>query len=102
MKAPVIPEPVEMPVAQQHRVSGVAYVEKWTYEVKDEKAIPREFLTIDHTKLRRHVELMGESARVPGVEVFRVKTARIGGRIAEPKPVESVPAIDEAAENLWG
>jgi hypothetical protein len=103
MKVPVIPEAIEMPAGPQ-RLSGVTYVEKWTYEVKDESLIPREFLMVNESKLRKHVELMRESANVPGVEVFPVKSTRIGGRIAEPKPVQSAPApaVEEVNENIWG
>jgi hypothetical protein len=53
-------------------------IERWTYEVVDPLQIPREFLMVDESKLRKFAtETQGEK-QVPGVKFF--KEASIGGR----------------------
>jgi hypothetical protein len=71
------------PVVQSARpkVAGVATREVWTFRVEDETKVPREFLTIDESKLRRYVAAMKGDAKVAGVRIYseRQVAARAGG-----------------------
>jgi vacuolar-type H+-ATPase subunit H len=53
---------------------GASIRETWDYEVTDESLIPRKFLIIDHTTLRRYAAAMKHQADVPGVRFFSVKS----------------------------
>ena len=49
---------------------GISTREDWDFEVLNEAAIPREFLTVDEGKLRRYAKAMKADANVPGVRFF--------------------------------
>lgn len=45
--------------------------EHWDFRIIDPALIPREFLEIDETRIRRVVTAMKGTTKIPGVEVFR-------------------------------
>lgn len=65
--------------AEATKVSGVSFVTKWCFEVNDPDAVPKEFTMPDEVKIRRRVEALGESANIPGVRVWKYKSAQVRG-----------------------
>lgn len=57
------------PVARVE-TKGISTREDWDFEVVDVNLVPREFLTIDESKLRRYAKAMKVDANVPGVRFF--------------------------------
>jgi hypothetical protein len=57
------------PVARVE-TKGISTREDWDFEVVDENLVPREFLAIDESKLRRYAKAMKVDAIVPGVRFF--------------------------------
>jgi hypothetical protein len=55
------------------KVEGLHYREDWQFEIEDESLIPREFLMPDEKKIRKYVKAMGETAKIPGVKIFKTK-----------------------------
>jgi hypothetical protein len=60
-------------VREAPKVSGISFREVWKFEITDPAAIPREYLTVDETKIRRVVQAMKADAKIPGVRVFSDK-----------------------------
>jgi hypothetical protein len=60
---------VPAPVARVE-TKGISTREDWDFEILDVNVIPREFLTIDESKLRRYAKAMKVDAIVPGVRFF--------------------------------
>ena len=63
-----VPEPV--------KTAGVSMVETWGFEITDAAAIPREFLVVDETKIRRVVAAMKGDTNIPGVKIVKGFSAR--------------------------
>lgn len=57
------------PVAKAE-TKGISTRSDWEFEVLNEAAIPREFLTVDAVKLRKYAKAMKASANVPGVRFY--------------------------------
>ncbi|MFA5431020.1 MAG: hypothetical protein WC329_07675 [Candidatus Omnitrophota bacterium] len=49
---------------------GISTRQDWDFEVIDENAVPREFLAVDETKLRKYAKAMKGTASVAGVRFF--------------------------------
>jgi hypothetical protein len=76
LAAAVVAEAIAAPapvVVLQNDVKAVqSFRRRWTFEVTDEAAVPREFCAVDHVKLGRYATAMKTSAAVPGVRFFHV------------------------------
>jgi len=60
--------------------SGVTERKIWTYEVEDESAVPREFLTVDYQKISSLVANSDpETLSIPGVRVFQISKMQMSG-----------------------
>jgi len=73
---PVIVSPTPAPL----KAPGISYREVWRYEVLDPMQVPREYLTIDHTKLGGFVRALKSAASIPGVRVWVERTIAATGR----------------------
>jgi hypothetical protein len=103
LSGPVIPEAPAPVTYRVPRASGIAMIDRAMFEITDAALLPREYLTPDEAKIRGVVEALELSANIPGVRVWMVKVPRVGGRIAEPKPVESEIAVETiSAEEVFG
>lgn len=51
------------------KARGASFGEHWTYTVTDEAAVPREYLMVDHAKIRGVVTALKGATRIPGVSV---------------------------------
>lgn len=58
---------------------GVSFVERWTYEVVDEKAVKPNYQAIDHNKIRGVVLALGQEAEkaVGGIRVYKNLTVKV-------------------------
>jgi len=79
---PVVVPEVVVPVLSAPRVAGAgAMVTVWNFEIVDPQAIPRQYLTVDESAIRKVVQALKEQANIPGVRVYSVLEARrTGGR----------------------
>jgi hypothetical protein len=59
---------------------GISTREVWRYEVEDPAQVPREYLTIDHTKLGGVVRALKSAATIPGVRIWVERTIAATGR----------------------
>jgi hypothetical protein len=73
MAAPVYVPPVTVQ-KDVPKVSGVVFRTYWRWKIKDEKLIPREYLMVDEVKLNKIVSAMKDSTKIPGIEVFSVRS----------------------------
>lgn len=71
---------VVAPVAQAAapKVGGISIPTVYAYEITDESLIPREYLAIDYTKIRKVVQALKMETRIAGVRVYEDKQLRAG------------------------
>ena len=60
------------------RVGGISIPKVWTFEITDEALIPREYLLIDESRIRRVVTALKKDTNIPGVRVFEQKRIAAG------------------------
>lgn len=73
-------EPIQEPVPEKKeepKVEGVSFYEHWDFEIEDETAIPRRFLSIDEKKIRKYVQAMKGDSDIPGVRVYMKRKPRV-------------------------
>lgn len=75
----VVPEPVIMEDAAP-KVEGVSYRTVWKFRIRDEKRIPREYLSVDEKKIGQVVRALKDQAKIPGIEVYSEKSVAVGSR----------------------
>jgi hypothetical protein len=71
---------VVAPIAQQAapKVGGISIPKVWTFEITDEALIPREYLEVNETKIRKVVTALKKDTVIPGVRVYEVKRIAAG------------------------
>lgn len=52
-------------------VAGISTVTKWTFEITDPNAVPREYCMPDDDKIKSRVDAFGPNTNIPGVRVFQ-------------------------------
>jgi hypothetical protein len=62
------------------KAPGISCREVWRYEVTDPEQVPREYLTIDHSKLGGVVRALKTAATIPGVRIWVERTIAAMGR----------------------
>lgn len=60
-------------VRETPSVKGISFRETWRFEITDESLIPREYLIVDETKIRKVVLVMKEKTSIPGVRAYSDK-----------------------------
>lgn len=60
------------------KVGGISIPKVWTFEITDEDLIPREYLLVDETRIRRVVTALKGDTKIPGVRVFEQKRIAAG------------------------
>lgn len=60
------------------KVTGVNTREVWKFEVSDPAAVPREFLMVDESKIRKFVQNMRGDSQIAGVRVWAEKQIAAG------------------------
>ncbi len=53
------------------KIAGISGRQEWDFEIADASRIPREYLMIDETKIRRVIKALGSEANIPGVRAFQ-------------------------------
>ena len=71
MTAPVVQ-------TQAPKVAGVSIPKVWTFEITDEDVIPREYLVVDESRIRRVVTALKGDTKIPGVRVLEQKRISAG------------------------
>jgi hypothetical protein len=71
---------VVAPIAQQAppKVGGISIPKVWTFEITDEALIPREYLEVSETKIRKVVTALKKDTVIPGVRVYEIKRVAAG------------------------
>lgn len=71
---------VVAPVAQQAapKVGGISIPMVWVHEIVDAALIPREYLDVNETRIRKVVQAMQGNTNIPGVRVRQIKRVAAG------------------------
>lgn len=69
LAAPIAPVLTSAP-APKPKAASVTLSKVWKYEITDEKLIPREYLTIDESKIGRVVKAHSGTIQIPGVRIY--------------------------------
>lgn len=86
LEAPVEAEPIveataSVPVMRAEKVAGAgAMVEVWHFEIVDAEAIPREYLTVNESRIGKVVQALKGGTEIAGVRVYKTLEARRVGR----------------------
>lgn len=67
------PETKETP-----KVAGMTFRDDWKFEIENETLIPREYLMVDESKIRKVVKALGKATSIPGVRVWAEKNVVAG------------------------
>lgn len=62
------------------KVAGITTRKEWDFEITDAARVPRQFLMVDETKLRKYVKAMGAQAAMDGVRIFQRETVAASRR----------------------
>lgn len=75
----IIQEPVYVPPIQVKaeipKVSGFSVREQWTFEIVDEKKIPREYLIVDEVSIGKVVRAMKDKTSISGIRAYNASSA---------------------------
>lgn len=80
----IIEQPVQAPVvvvkSTTPKLEGVSFRDNWTFQITDEKAIPREYLMVNEQAIRAVVKAMKGGTNIPGIRAYndRVVSGRAG------------------------
>lgn len=71
---------VVAPVIQREppKVAGVSTREVWLFEVNDPTQVPRQYLIVDESKIRKVVQALKGDAQIPGVRVYSERQIAAG------------------------
>lgn len=64
------------------KVAGISMRETWKFEVLNEDLVPREYLSVDESKIRRVVQALKAGTRIPGVRVYPEKSPAAAAGVA--------------------
>lgn len=56
--------------SQAPKTEGVSYRTVYKFRIVDETQVPRKYLVVDETKIRKVVQALGKDAEIPGVEIY--------------------------------
>lgn len=73
---------VVAPVIQREapKVAGIKTREVWLFEITDPAAVPREYLMVDESKIRKVVNALKGDTQIGGVRVYADKSLAAGSR----------------------
>jgi len=60
------------------KVSGIKYLDQWKFEVTDPAKVPREYLMVDESKIRKVVQALKSDTKIEGVRVWSEKQIAAG------------------------
>jgi hypothetical protein len=80
INAPIV-APTAAPVAKSTpKVAGITMRKTWNFRVVNEALVPRQYLSVNETKIRGVVRALGAAAAIPGVEVYEETSVAAGRR----------------------
>ena len=67
---------VAAPIMQREvpKVAGIKTREVWLFEITDAALVPREYLVVDESRVRRVVQALKADTKIPGVRVYADKS----------------------------
>lgn len=68
-------QPVILP-KQVMATKGVSTVQKWSYRITDANKVPREYLMIDESAVKKVVSALKSKCNIPGIEAYPEHDAR--------------------------
>lgn len=76
---PLEPARVEPVILQRQvpKVQGIVEKVNWTFRITDPDLVPREYMSIDESKIRAVVKALKQQTRIPGIEVFAEATTQV-------------------------
>lgn len=77
LDAPLMVAPVVLP--RHETPAGISYRTAWKFEIVDPNAVPREYLTVDESKIGGVVRALKGETKIAGVRVYSEKT--VAGRV---------------------
>jgi hypothetical protein len=60
------------------KISGQSTRETWLFELQDLAKVPREFLMLDETKVRKYVQAMKDTGSIDGIRIYSEKRIASG------------------------
>jgi hypothetical protein len=76
LAAPLAPVVTRVETPEPPKMAGLSFRDEWKFEITDPDLIPREYLMVDESKLRKVVKALGKTAaNIPGIRVFSEKVA---------------------------
>lgn len=78
--APIIPVPVAPVAKATPKIAGVSIRKRFAFRIVNEAAIPRQYLSVNESKIRGVVTALGLSANIPGVQVYEETSVAAGRR----------------------
>ena len=75
-RAAAVVAPVSQAAAP--KIGGIAIPKVWTFAITDADLIPREYLIVDETRIRKVVTALKGDTRIAGVRVFEQKRISAG------------------------
>lgn len=61
------------------KVAGINYREVWKFQIVDEAKVPRQYCSVDETKIRKVVQALKSDTQIEGVRVYMEKDIAAGG-----------------------
>ena len=83
LAAPII---FSVPTTNVKKVQGLSARKGYDFEIVDAKKIPRLYMKIDETKIRKYVKMMGKDAVIDGVRVFEKTTVATQSKASNETP----------------
>lgn len=65
------PAPVVVVESSIPKQAGAVVKRPWTFRIINPDLVPREYMVIDESKIRRVVQALGKNANIPGVEAYQ-------------------------------
>lgn len=65
------------PPEPRSKLKHTTFVEKWKYKITNADKLPKDYLMPDERKIANTVRMMGEMAKIDGVQVYRDDEVRI-------------------------
>lgn len=69
-----------LPQVAHAKLPGVSERKDWDFEITDPAAIPREYLAVDESKIRRVVKALGAESNITGIRVFQKPVVSVRAR----------------------
>lgn len=80
LETPVAPVPYAPIAKATPKVAGVSIRKRFAFRIVNEAAVPRQYLSVNESKIRAVVSALGQAANIPGVQVYEETSVAAGRR----------------------